>query len=331
MTSMPNARIPSPLRGRARVVALAAPVVFLGTILGGCDYQLQLQPTPTPQSGAVSLGVHQIAGRQPAAQTGQAAPAATSTDGTLQQFFDSALGSGTTQPSTPNSTAAPAAPSVAYAPAVSSPALAAAPAGAAAPVGGGVASYPRLSAAPAAPGSSTTVVQPAPQATPVPTPSTDATLASAQPAPPHATVTDAVSSRATTLPAVTAATAAPATAAAQADPTAARVPPAPPTRPPATATHTPVPVAAAAKPPVSVPLHPGENDLAYAGATTTIDHALASIGGTYTAVYYQPVGTSQFLVYRPGIDPPYTVPTGSWLRIQVKPGVTVNFTMYPPL
>lgn len=316
---MPNLLVP--FRGRARVAVLAAPVVFLGAIFGGCGYQLQLEPTPTATPGAVSLGVHQIAGRQPLSQSDTQSAGQTPQ---LQQLFDSALGSSATQPATQDAPALAAPQTVAFA-----PAAAAAPV-AAVQVGGVSASLPRLAAAPADSSAAGPVSQPASAPTAAPAPGGPA-VATAQPAQPHATVTDAASNRSVVLPAVTsAATAVPAASTARPSSASLPVPPAPPTRPPAIAARTAVPTTTP-RPPVVVALHPGENEFAYAGATTTIDHALASIAGTYTVAYYEPVGTSQFLVYRPGIDPPLTVTTGSELRIMVKPGVVVNFTMYPPL
>lgn len=72
----------------------------------------------------------------------------------------------------------------------------------------------------------------------------------------------------------------------------------------------------------------GINDFVYVGATMTADRVFAAISGTFDVVYISPPGGGDVLTYRPNADAPL-VPAGSAVRIGMKRGAGVRFTMNP--
>ncbi len=314
----PLRRLPLPLRTRALVAAGLLGTV--ATLAIGCDYQLALQPTPTPTAPS-GLHVTRIAG----ASTPQ--PAATPGAGgsSIADLIAQYLGSN-------NQQSGAAAPPAAGA-AVDAPQAASAAAAAAAPVGAPATSVsaPSVAAAPsvsyAAPPSTSA---PANAATPAPsassTPAASATAGSAGGR--SASFTSAPNTRPaggarTSTPAPTpspAPTQAPTSAPTQAPP-----PTQAPTQPP-----TAVPTQKPAPAPVSVYLHDGMNTFVYVGPSLPANQALARLAGQYDAVYYSPSGSGQSQVYRPGIDAPGVIASGTMVSINIKPGNGGLFTMYPP-
>jgi hypothetical protein len=77
------------------------------------------------------------------------------------------------------------------------------------------------------------------------------------------------------------------------------------------------------------PLVPGENPFTYIGAELPVPQALASIAGSYDAVYYtQPKehGSTVFAYYPGQNDLPGVLETGSQVTVSIKPGVPATLT-----
>lgn len=310
-------RLPLPLQARALVAAGLFGTV--ATLAIGCDYQLALQPTPTPTAPS-GLHVTRIAGAstpQPAASPGAGG---SSIADLIAQYLGSngqqngaavppAAGAPVDAPQAAGAPAVAAAPAPGSAPAasVSAPAAVAAP---------GV-SYAAPAAVPSSPSQASSATQPPASATPTASASTTSTAsrsASFSSAPNTRPANPAHTNAATPTPAPTQA---PTTAPTQAPP-----PTQAPTQPP-----TSVPTQKPAPAPVSVYLHDGMNTFVYVGPSLPANQALARLAGTYDTVYF---GSGQTQIYRPGIDAPGVIASGSVVSINIKPGNGGLFTMYPP-